>query len=228
MTIQQQVTKGEWENEFSSGKWNGLEFSPLERARHAVIGMFLQHFSPEGEILDVGCGLGTTTDFLNLNQKSRYLGIDISETAISEARKSKNANFTVTDFLQFPTERKFDVILFNEVLYYLEEEAAIRHAVKLLKENGLIVISLYSQKKMHYNDMAIWNLSRKFFTPMEKIEIRGVVADGRLVTWRIEVLSLGANKQPVEKQSASDFLFKRIRTGFSRFYRKLSKNLSSN
>ncbi len=188
MVIQQQVSKVEWEKEFSSGKWDGLEFSPLERARHAVIGMFLQQYAPEGSVLDVGCGFGTTTDFLNPVQKSLYLGIDISETAVSEAKKRKKASFLVADFLKFNPEKKFDVLLFNEVLYYLEEEPALRHAMELIREGGLVIISLYSQKKMHYNDSAIWKLARQFFVPGDNIEVRGLVADGRLVTWRIEVM----------------------------------------
>ena len=136
----------------------------------------------------MGCGLGTTTDFLNPVQKSRYLGIDISETAVKEALKRKNLNFSSIDFLAYPVENKFDAIVFNEVLYYLEEEAAIKHSLNLLEANGYLIVSLYRQKKMQYNDMAIWDICRKYFCPIDKIELNSVIIDGRLITWRIEVL----------------------------------------
>jgi len=226
MVIQQQVSKVDWEKEFSSGKWDGLEFSPLERARHAVIGMFLQQYAPEGSVLDVGCGFGPTPDFLNPVQKSLYLGIDISETAVNEAKKRKNANFLVADFLKFTPEKKFDVLIFNEVLYYLEEGPALRHAMELLREGGLVIISLYSQKKMHYSDVSIWNLCRHFFTPLETIEVRGVVADGRLITWRIEVLSTNDKLKDTQMDSfrqsdRSGFNIKRIYKWFLKVFKHL-------
>jgi len=188
MVIQQKVSKNNWEKEFAGGGWEGLDSAPSERARHALIGMYLNHFCPEGKILDVGCGLGTMTDFLNQVQKSKYLGIDISETAISEAVKRKNLSFISTDFLEFTTEEKFNAIVLNEVLYYLEEEAAIAHALKLLDDNGFIVVSLYRQKKMHYNDKRIWDLCMKYFYPIDHIEITSNIFDGRTITWRVEIL----------------------------------------
>jgi 2-polyprenyl-3-methyl-5-hydroxy-6-metoxy-1,4-benzoquinol methylase len=188
MTIQQKVTKSTWEEEFSTGKWDNLEHNPLERARHAVIGMYLNYFYPKGKFLDVGCGLGTTTDFLNSDQKSKYLGIDISETAIEAAKNHKNVNFKAIEFLKLPVEEKFDAIIFNEVLYYLEEESSLLHTQELLKEKGLIIVSLYHQKRMHYSDESIWRLYRKFFVPIEHIELSGFVKNCRLVKWRIEVL----------------------------------------
>jgi SAM-dependent methyltransferase len=195
MVIQQQVTKKTWEEEFSSGRWNGLENSPAERARHAIIGMYLDFFCPNGNILDVGCGLGTTTDFLNSEQKSKYLGIDISETAIREATAHKVANFKVADFSKLQVEEEYDAIIFNEVLYYMDEESSLLRALSMLKRKGLIIVSLYRQKKMHYSDTSIWKLCRKYFASMESIEISGVVKDGRTVTWRIDVYgNQGFNK----------------------------------
>jgi len=188
MTVQRKITKVEWEKEFTTGKWDYLETSPIERARHALIGMYVRCLAPKAKILDVGCGLGTTTDFLDKDQKRNYLGIDISDIAIKKAKKLKKACFKKFAFLRMPIKKKFDVIIFNEVLYYLDDAASFQHALKLLNKNGLVVISLYQTKKMKYNDRVIWETSRKFFVPIENVEVKGVVRDGRLVTWRIEVL----------------------------------------
>ena len=47
-------------------------------------------------------------------------------------------------------------------------------------------------------------LARQFFVPGENIEVRGVVADGRLITWRIEVMGKKAgNFEQMEKGSGN-------------------------
>ncbi len=128
---QLKVAKNKWEKEFSSGRWDCLNSNPTERARSAIIGMYCQKFSPTGKILDVGCGLGTVVDFLNNSQKKKYLGLDISREALKRARK-KNVNFQNVDFAKFRSKTKFDIIIFNEVLYYLDEGAAFNQALNSL------------------------------------------------------------------------------------------------
>lgn len=184
---QLKISKKRWEKEFFAGRWDYLDFTPAEQARSAIIGMLCRHYYPKGKILDVGCGLGTTTDFLNEEQKKKYLGIDISEEAIKKARKKK-ATFQIIDFTNFKSSTKFDAIVFNEVLYYLDERAALKQVLNLLSNNGIVIISLYKMKNKRY-DEKIWKTSRKLFKTMEVIEITSTIKRQE-VTWRVETLKM--------------------------------------
>lgn len=179
------IPKTQWEKEFASGRWDYLDSTPAERARSAVIGMYCQYFFPTGKILDVGCGLGTTTDFLNQVQKEKYLGLDISEEAMKKMQKNE-VEFLNADFNNFKSKDKYDVIIFNEVLYYLDEVKALEKAKNLLSKNGKIIVSLYQMKNKQY-DQKIWKIVKKLLKSVEAIEISGKVKK-QLVTWRIEVL----------------------------------------
>ena len=108
MTKQLKVTSAQWNKEFSSGRWNCLDSDPTERARHAVIGMYCQKYFSKGNILDVGCGEGTLTDFLSSDQRKKYLGIDISSKAIKIAKSKRKLNFqcvAAEDFKTIPVKK---------------------------------------------------------------------------------------------------------------------------
>lgn len=179
------ITKNMWEKEFSTGQWDYLDFTPAERARSVVIGMYCRHFSPVGKILDVGCGLGTTVDFLNGIQKKKYLGLDISKEALKKAAKKK-VSFQNIDFAEFETKTKFDIVIFNEVLYYMDEKRALGQALNILLKDGKVIISSYRMKNKQY-DKKIREASRKLFKSIEAIEITSIVKKQKVI-WRVEVL----------------------------------------
>lgn len=187
MAKQLEIEPGEWDKEFSSGRWNCLDDNPAERARHAIIGMYCQKYFPGGNILDVGCGEGTLVDFLSDRQKKKYLGIDISSEAIKIGkRKRRGMDFQCVEAESFETKRKFDVIVFNEVLYYLDDAEIFAKFTNFLKKGNIVILSLYRMKSERH-DKPILKNSRKFFDFGEAIEVSGD-AGGQNVTWRVEVL----------------------------------------
>lgn len=180
------VSKKRWEREFALGSWDYLDSSPIERARHAIIGMQCQLFKPSGAILDVGCGEGTLVDFLNDAQKNKYDGIDISSAAIAKAQKKRKGNFVVADALEFLPKKKYDVIIFNEVLYYLDEIAVLKKYSGQLKNNGILIISLYRTKNHHYDERA-WKHAKKYFTIVDSLELTGTAKKMKVI-WKIAVM----------------------------------------
>jgi SAM-dependent methyltransferase len=69
-------------------------------------------------ILDFGCGTGYLYEFLEKkNFKGKYLGIDISNEAITIAKKKffkkKNAKFKNQDIFTQPLRKKYDYIIIN-------------------------------------------------------------------------------------------------------------------
>lgn len=77
-------------------------------------------------ILDIGCGCGNMIPYINA--KINYLGIDLNENYIRDAKnsyKSKNYLFINENILNIGSlDTKFDVIMLNGVLISLNNEEA--------------------------------------------------------------------------------------------------------
>lgn len=186
MTKQLSISTKQWDKEFVSGKWDYLNLSPIERARHAIIAMYIQSLTPEGLVLDVGCGEGTLIDFLTPLLKKNYFGIDISSEAIKKAKKKRTARFSCIPAKDFTTKKKFNAIVFNEVLYYLDDKLILKQYSKLLNKDGFLVISLYRTNRKRYDRQIIKN-SKKLFSVISTIEVSGKTK-GQNVIWQISVL----------------------------------------
>ncbi|CAD6559874.1 Ubiquinone biosynthesis O-methyltransferase, mitochondrial [Paraburkholderia kirstenboschensis] len=106
---------------------------PKEVGRYSVIVGYCLHFKPAARVLDVGCGTGILARWLSGAAISSYLGIDLSEAAIEKARQSniQGAEFAVADGTAFKTSQLFDVIVFNEVLYYIRTPEDLCQPVRL-------------------------------------------------------------------------------------------------
>jgi 2-polyprenyl-3-methyl-5-hydroxy-6-metoxy-1,4-benzoquinol methylase len=107
-------------------------------------------------VLDIGCGAGTISLYLS-SRGINVLGIDISKRAIEEANKSaknlklENATFEI---INFPTEVPkgiYDLVLCFEVLEHLKDDTlALKNIYKLLKKNGILIISVPSKNAPLY------------------------------------------------------------------------------
>lgn len=89
-------------------------------------------------VLDVGCGPGTNTRHF---ADAEYLGIDINEEYIEDARRRHNRNFLVADATTFtvPPGERFDFILVNSFLHHIDTPSTRRvlsHLSTLLTEDG--------------------------------------------------------------------------------------------
>ena len=136
-----------WNYKYAIGKWN---FMGQESKRYATIVNFIKDTKiVNPSILDLGCGYGSLYEYINENEISHYLGVDLSDTAIYKARKNKHtkSSFTVADIQKFETIEKFDIIIFNEVLYYLDNpfESVIRFDANF-KKNGFYIFSFYGER----------------------------------------------------------------------------------
>jgi 2-polyprenyl-3-methyl-5-hydroxy-6-metoxy-1,4-benzoquinol methylase len=108
-------------------------------------------------IMDIGCSGGTLVTALH--SFSKYFGTDVSTVAVGEAQQMvtetlpdrlSDIKFKAVDLRQFEPASGFDVIVFNEVLYYLNSEQAVaevRRYAKTLNKNGLIVASMRNDGK---------------------------------------------------------------------------------
>lgn len=133
-----------WDAEYARGRWSYLDGFPAETLADLVT----THSVPDPEILDLGCGsaknLGTLADL-------RYHGVDISRTAIEQARAlhRPRATFEVADIAAYVPARRFDVVLLREVLYYLPPDGVRRVITRLpqmLRPDGICVVQIWNDE----------------------------------------------------------------------------------
>ncbi|MDQ6472888.1 class I SAM-dependent methyltransferase [Flavobacterium sp. LHD-80] len=85
---------------------------------------FSEKIQPNGSILDIGCGTGNPiAKYFSENNRS-VIGIDFSEKMIEVAKSQeiKNAEFIVSDFFDFKTDKKFDGIIAWDSLFHFPKE----------------------------------------------------------------------------------------------------------
>lgn len=164
-----------WDKEWKSGTWGYLDKITVERSRLSIIGgVFIQMLAPENaSVVDVGCGEGPLSDFLNVNQKSNYVGVDLSKVAISNARiKRPSIKFIHSPANLFNPENKFDVVVFSDVLYYTEYEKVIAQYLNFLNPKGIMIISIFHQTdKLKYEE--IFKHAREVMEYVDEIELSG-------------------------------------------------------
>lgn len=99
------------------------------------------------EILDVGCGMGSTTYKLQqqYGETKNILGIDYEAEEIEKAKKLfPDCDFSVANCESLPFENeRFDSIILRDSLHHLYEESDFEKVklelLRVLKPNGLII-----------------------------------------------------------------------------------------
>lgn len=121
---------------------------PNEAVYQKKLSLTQQLFNKEMSVLEYGCGTGSTA-IVHAPFVKQYLGIDVSDKMIEIAEKKRvnaqidNLTFKVQSIEAFEsTEPVFDAVLALSILHLLDEpKANIKQAFKLLKPNGIYVVS---------------------------------------------------------------------------------------
>jgi 2-polyprenyl-3-methyl-5-hydroxy-6-metoxy-1,4-benzoquinol methylase len=114
------------------------------RSSRRLHDLVFQHLQYANHILDVGCGAGGIYVPALLQTAQRIVGIDLSETALSLARRKgiAAAACNLQQPLPFPSA-SFDGIISIEVLEHLfYPQDTVREIVRILKPNGTVVFSV--------------------------------------------------------------------------------------
>jgi 2-polyprenyl-3-methyl-5-hydroxy-6-metoxy-1,4-benzoquinol methylase len=142
------IKKRFWDKEYSEEKWS-FAYNTVGDCVYA----HLERHTPNGDILDIGCGSGNTATELAPTYKT-YLGVDISEAALAKSRKrseecgrqDKNG-FECGDFLTYVPAGKYDVILFRESMYHVplgKVKSTLDRYSEYLKGGGVFVVRLFA------------------------------------------------------------------------------------
>jgi 2-polyprenyl-3-methyl-5-hydroxy-6-metoxy-1,4-benzoquinol methylase len=175
-----------WDREFVSGQWQRLE-SIEELGHYSVIVGHASALAPKS-ILDVCCGQGVLAGHLKSVPYRRYLGIDFSSEAITQAtnvHSDARTSFRVADAHAFDSEDTFDLIVFNECLYYFgKPREVIRSYMKNLAPNGKMIISMW----VALENVAVWRLVQRDLIVEDSVTVKN---DRSGSSWVIKRLSPG-------------------------------------
>ncbi len=169
-------SKEDWEKQYTEGKWNHLD-TLEESGRYAIIGLYCNWFHKQPDVLDVGCGTGIITNYIKFKN---FLGIDISEDAIQKANKKENCAFLATNAEEFRTDKKFDVIIFNEILYYLDAIKIMKKYEEFLNPEGIFVISIWENPRTKL----VWDLIEFEYDCKDYIQVVNKKTDNK---WHVGI-----------------------------------------
>lgn len=113
-----------------------------------VVGVLVKYnINKSSNILDAGCGTGGGIKFLKENGYNRIKGFDLSPHAV-RACKEYGLNVVKGNIKNISTVfsgEKFDVVISNDVLYFLEREDIkffLKDCHKILEDKGIVILNL--------------------------------------------------------------------------------------
>jgi len=128
--------------------------------RHANTAELIRLCGPTPRaILDIGCGYCELAEALAGDRLRRYVGVDLSTYVIERAQREQGSwaaahqtdlDFRVADLRSFTADEVFNVIVFNEVLKYVEVEDAPRQLERYrqwLSPDGVFCVTLTDDAK---------------------------------------------------------------------------------
>jgi 2-polyprenyl-3-methyl-5-hydroxy-6-metoxy-1,4-benzoquinol methylase len=110
-------------------------------------------------VLDIGCGYCELAGALAGDRLRRYVGVDLSNYVIERALREQHSwpaaaqtdlDFRVADLRSFTAGEVFNVIVFNEVLRYVEVEEALTQLERYrqwLSPDGVFCVTLTDDPK---------------------------------------------------------------------------------
>ena len=176
-----------WDESFAEGHWAFLD-SVVQRPRHyAIAGMLRAAGASATSVLDVGCGTGALVPHLPTNV-TRYVGIDISAEAVGVCRNKNllgtGRTFQATSFDDYVPQEPFQVIVFNEMLYYYPlrriAEVVSRATTLLIEGSGTIIVSVHNRSLKRYH---VWKRLAACMVPAESVEAKSLDAG---LSWKVK------------------------------------------
>jgi SAM-dependent methyltransferase len=131
--------KATWNVEYRDGRWAYMG-QQRELARYWILIGFMDALRGRGEYLDVGCGDGVLFERFKALGYERYVGVDISDVAVAKLSRYNDHRtyFVQGDGDEYEPPGSFDVIIFNESLYYLNDPTRNAPASRKIAQAGWV------------------------------------------------------------------------------------------
>jgi 2-polyprenyl-6-hydroxyphenyl methylase/3-demethylubiquinone-9 3-methyltransferase len=150
-----------------------------ELARYGILAGYLSHIGGYPRVLDVGCGNGLLRSRIDPTKFSHYVGIDHAEAAIEQARIGdyERTSFLVGDLCSLEIG-KFDMVICNEVLYFVPDpQAFLERLWHVLNPGGHLLVSIFR----HPGDFVLWRLLEERFGLVDRVWVRN---ERNRIGWR--------------------------------------------
>jgi 2-polyprenyl-6-hydroxyphenyl methylase/3-demethylubiquinone-9 3-methyltransferase len=158
-----------WNDQYSTGRWEYLK-DLSEVHRNSIIAGCCQRLATRPSVLDVGCGEGILQEMIAPWYAS-YVGIDLSQEAINKAQSKSDARttFLCTDATTFAPQSTYDIIIFNECLYYFPDPLQVaRSLAKCVRpDGGHMIVSMY----LTPTSLRIWRMLESAFQQHEAVRL---------------------------------------------------------
>lgn len=145
------------------------------RAEEAITALKLSGHDPkEGLLLDLGCGAGSTTKWFANNLDIYSVGIEISKSFVGSTKNHvQSLNYIQASGVNLPFQEKiFHTVILNDVLEHISYQnatEAFKQIRKVLKDNGLLYVSVASKfevREPHSNLLLISWFPRWIYAPI--------------------------------------------------------------
>ena len=149
--------------EYYDRYWSDEGYRPTGSLPPALEQLFAVRIPASAHCLDLGCGDGRTAGVWLARHAAAYVGVDISQPAIDEARSLGLDARLVEDAGELPFEEaEFDVVVCIEVLeHLLEPQRAASEALRVLRAGGTFLASVpnvaYWRRRLELGLLARWN-----------------------------------------------------------------------
>jgi len=191
-----ELSRAKWEQQFRQGVWDVLK-SVAEVPRYGAICAYLKYLDRPISLLDVGCGEGLILKFCDREWLHHYSGLDISQEALNKITTLlPGDNLICSSVEEFSTEQRFDVILFNEVLYYTTDPySQLVKFKKYLNPGGFFLVSTFKSlglfARNSRNLRLVWQLiSDCKWKIIDDVVIKNA---SRGLSWRIALIQPSGN-----------------------------------
>jgi cytidyltransferase-like protein len=119
-------------------------------------------------ILEIGCGLGGNCNYLAETFECSITGIDICKNMIdicNERNTNKNIQYILSDYKDYESDIKYDLILCRDVFLYLNTELLFLYLQKIksqMSDGGIFVLIDYCQGENRTQEFTEYCMKREW------------------------------------------------------------------
>jgi|GEM_PF-3538927 len=186
-------SKEEWESDYRERRWDRLVRDYRSMGNMAVVSHLLSSATgPEHRrLLDVGCGNGALLTSLDgMAKKFDYVGLDVSSAALAQLREHHPRAATVcadmADADAVPGV--FDVLVFNECLYYADCAAVLERWRPKASPGAVLIVSMHARGSRPI----LWRRISSLTTELQSFTIRD---DESGTAWTVKLLQFAGARR---------------------------------